>query len=33
MLYQQVVAEANVLASQHPGDVVDINFINDPIRG
>ena len=26
-LYQQVVAEANQLASQHPGDVVDINFI------
>jgi hypothetical protein len=29
MLYQQVVAEANQLASQHPGDVVDINFIGD----
>lgn len=27
MLDQQVVAEANQLASQHPGDVVDINFI------
>ncbi|MGH7170952.1 MAG: hypothetical protein ACRELG_11795 [Gemmataceae bacterium] len=26
-LYQQVVAEADQLASQHPGDVVDINFI------
>jgi hypothetical protein len=26
-LYQQVVAEANQLAGQHPGDVVDINFI------
>lgn len=26
-LYQQVVAESNQLASQHPGDVVDINFI------
>ncbi|MHB1425743.1 MAG: lipase family protein [Gemmataceae bacterium] len=26
-LYQQVVSEANQLASQHPGDVVDINFI------
>lgn len=26
-LYQQVVAEADRLASQHPGDVVDINFI------
>jgi hypothetical protein len=29
MLYQQVVAEADKLASQHPGDVVDINFIGD----
>lgn len=27
MLDQQVVAEANQLAGQHPGDVVDINFI------
>jgi hypothetical protein len=27
MLYQQVVTEADQLASQHPGDVVDINFI------
>lgn len=27
LLYQQVVAEANQLAGQHPGDVVDINFI------
>jgi hypothetical protein len=26
-LYQQVVAEADALAGQHPGDVVDINFI------
>lgn len=26
-LYQQVVAEADQLAAQHPGDVVDINFI------
>jgi hypothetical protein len=26
-LYQQVVAESNQLAAQHPGDVVDINFI------
>ena len=26
-LYQQVVVEADQLASQHPGDVVDINFI------
>jgi len=26
-LYQQVVAESDQLASQHPGDVVDINFI------
>ena len=26
-LYQFVVAEADQLASQHPGDVVDINFI------
>ena len=26
-LYQQVVSEADQLASQHPGDVVDINFI------
>jgi hypothetical protein len=26
-LYQQVVSEANQLAAQHPGDVVDINFI------
>lgn len=26
-LYQQVVAESNQLASEHPGDVVDINFI------
>jgi hypothetical protein len=26
-LHQQVVAEADQLASQHPGDVVDINFI------
>ncbi len=26
-LYQQVVAEADQLASQHPGDVVDIHFI------
>jgi len=29
MLYDQVVAEANQLARQHPGDVVDINFIGD----
>jgi hypothetical protein len=29
MLYTQVVAEANQLAGQHPGDVVDINFIGD----
>jgi|SRR5579875_663528 hypothetical protein len=29
MLYQQVTAEANQLASQHPGDVVDIHFIGD----
>ncbi|HEY7327367.1 MAG TPA: hypothetical protein VH592_07005 [Gemmataceae bacterium] len=29
MLYQQVVAQADQLASQHPGDVVDINFIGD----
>jgi hypothetical protein len=27
LLYQQVVAEANQLAGQHPGDVVDIHFI------
>ncbi len=27
LLYQQVTAEANQLAAQHPGDVVDINFI------
>jgi hypothetical protein len=27
MLYYQVVTEAEQLASQHPGDVVDINFI------
>jgi hypothetical protein len=27
MLYNQVVAEADQLAGQHPGDVVDINFI------
>jgi len=27
LLYFQVVAEANQLAAQHPGDVVDINFI------
>jgi hypothetical protein len=26
-LYQQVVTESNQLAAQHPGDVVDINFI------
>jgi hypothetical protein len=26
-LYQQVVSEADQLAGQHPGDVVDINFI------
>jgi hypothetical protein len=26
-LYQQVVAEADHLAAEHPGDVVDINFI------
>lgn len=26
-LYQQVTAEADQLTSQHPGDVVDINFI------
>jgi hypothetical protein len=26
-LYQQVVAQADQLATQHPGDVVDINFI------
>jgi hypothetical protein len=26
-LYQQIVAESDQLASQHPGDVVDINFI------
>jgi len=26
-LYQEVVAEADQLADQHPGDVVDINFI------
>lgn len=26
-LYQQVAAESDQLASQHPGDVVDINFI------
>jgi hypothetical protein len=26
-LEQQVVAEANQLAAQHPGDVVDVNFI------
>jgi hypothetical protein len=26
-LYQQVAAEADQLAAQHPGDVVDINFI------
>ncbi len=26
-LYQQVVAESDRLAAQHPGDVVDINFI------
>lgn len=26
-LYQQVLAEADQLAGQHPGDVVDINFI------
>jgi hypothetical protein len=29
MLYSQVVAEADLLASEHPGDVVDINFIGD----
>jgi hypothetical protein len=29
MLYQQVVSEADQLAAQHPGDVVDINFIGD----
>jgi hypothetical protein len=29
MLHEQVVAEADKLASQHPGDVVDINFIGD----
>ena len=29
MLYSQVLAEANRLADQHPGDVVDINFIGD----
>ena len=27
LLYHQVVAEANQLAGQHPGDVVDISFI------
>lgn len=26
-LYQEVVTESNQLAAQHPGDVVDINFI------
>lgn len=29
MLYAQVTAEADQLASLHPGDVVDINFIGD----
>lgn len=29
VLYTQVVVEANALAGQHPGDVVDINFIGD----
>jgi hypothetical protein len=29
LLYFQVVAEAKLLAQQHPGDVVDINFIGD----
>lgn len=29
MLYHQVVAAADQLASLHPGDVVDINFIGD----
>lgn len=29
VLYSEVVAESNQLAGQHPGDVVDINFIGD----
>jgi hypothetical protein len=29
MLYSQVTATADLLASEHPGDVVDINFIGD----